>query len=117
MAVDYLRSVDPERAFTLKNGSGEVVDEIMDLEGLRNALSSAPGDAILFHMDNRNDFAAWVGDVISCGSLSRALQDIPVSPKNVEKTRKDLLSSMDLAIGLLKEANGKKRKARKSSPK
>jgi len=99
----YLKAVGVDKSFRMKTDHGSVVAEIFDLEGLKAAIEKAPPEAILFHMDNRNDFAAWVGNVISCTTLSEVIQKIEPNRANVEHTRSQLVETLDLGIKIMKE--------------
>jgi len=49
-------------------------------------------------MDNRNDFAAWIGGVVLCSTLSEVVQKIEPNHSDVEHTRNQLIETLDLGI-------------------
>ena len=67
----YLKAVKGEHAFKLKIDHNNVVAEITVLEGLCENIKKAPGDAIVFHMSGRNDFAAWIKGAVGDWCLAR----------------------------------------------
>jgi len=99
----YLKAVGIDKSFKMKTNHGSVVAEIYDLEGLKAAIEKAPAEAILFHMDNRNDFAAWIGGVVLCSTLSEVVQKIEPNHSDVEHTRNQLIETLDLGIKIMKE--------------
>ena len=56
----YFRKVKPRQSFKLKKNPQELISEILSLEDLLKALERAPPEAIVFHLQGRNDFADWV---------------------------------------------------------
>ncbi|HEX55464.1 MAG: hypothetical protein DRO94_02105 [Candidatus Altiarchaeales archaeon] len=103
---NYLRPVESENSFKLKRDHDVVIAEIHDIEGLRNAIEIVPGDVIAFHMDNRNDFAAWIESIVGCNTLGKALQEIQLNSEDIESTRRKLVEVLDLSISLMKEVLG-----------
>jgi DNA-binding Xre family transcriptional regulator len=92
----YLKAVKQEQVFKLKTSHGQVVAEVMMLEGLCESLKKAPGDAIVFHMNGRNDFAAWIKDSIGDWWLGSKVEKVEL--KAPEDTRNALVRVMEERI-------------------
>lgn len=99
----FLRSVGPDKSFKLKRDHDEYVMDAYSLEGLRCALGKVSDKVIVFHMRDRNDFAAWIGDVFGSDALRDALADVKLDRENLGMTRNALLKTLDLGINMLKE--------------
>jgi hypothetical protein len=97
-----MRSVEGHESFKLKCDHHSVVAEVFDLAGLRDAIREAPGEAILFHLSGKNDYASWIGNVLGSKTLQEALMQVD-SGKGPEKARQELLDTLDLGIKVLKE--------------
>jgi hypothetical protein len=97
-----MRSVDDSRSFKLKSDHHRVVAEVFDLEGLRDAISDAPDEAIVFHLSGKNDYAAWIGAVLGSKTLQEEIGKIDPNAGPV-KARQELLDTLDLGIKVLKE--------------
>lgn len=108
----YLKPVGSEDSFILKTDHEQVIGQIHSLEELRDTLVEVPGDAIAFHMDNRNDFANWLNTAISCETLSNAIADVELKD-NPEETRQQLLGLLNFTISLLNEKPREKKRERK----
>jgi hypothetical protein len=92
----YLKAVKDEQVFKLKTDHGMVVAEVMMLEGLCENLKKAPGDAIVFHMNGRNDFAAWIKDAVGDWWLGSKVEKVQM--KTPEETRTALVRVMEERI-------------------
>lgn len=86
----YFRKVKAKEAFRLKKNSREVISEIFSLEDLLKALERAPQEAIIFHLQEGNDFATWVEKVIEHKELAEKLNKIKLT--HPEETRWKLVS-------------------------
>jgi hypothetical protein len=96
----YLRRVDNEKSFRLKRNHDEVLAECFFLEELKDAIEKAPEDAILFHLDDRNDFAIWARESLGDLKLTEDLQY--VRPSRTKDVRSELINVLDSRIRLLK---------------
>jgi hypothetical protein len=96
----YLRRVGSGQSFKLKRNHDEVVSDCLFLEELRDAIGKAPLESILFHLDGRNDFAAWVNEVVGDLELGRDLEYI--KPSNTVDLRSGLLHVLNSRIKDLK---------------
>lgn len=96
----YLRRVSSERAFRLKRNHDEVLSECHLLEELKGAIENAPEEAILFHLDGRNDFATWVREEIGDLELGADLERI--RPSKTIDVRSELVHVLDSRIKALK---------------
>ena len=96
----YLRRVSSERAFRLKRNHDEVLSECLLLEELKEAIENAPEEAILFHLDGRNDFANWVREEIGDLELSGDLEYI--RPSKTIDVKSELVHVLDSRIKTLK---------------
>lgn len=97
-----MRSVEMHESFKLKKDHHVVLAEVRDIRGLREAIREAPDEAVLFHLDGRNDYAAWIGNVLG----SRVLQEevLKVDPRmGAKKAREELVDTLGIGIKLLKE--------------
>ncbi|MFZ2456461.1 MAG: hypothetical protein WAX07_08290 [Candidatus Altiarchaeia archaeon] len=92
----YLKAVKNEQAFKFKTDHSQVVAEVLMLEGLCENIKKAPGDAILFHMNGRNDFAAWIKDAVGDWWLGSKVEK--VQAKTPEETRTALVRVMEERI-------------------
>ncbi len=92
----YLKAVKGEHAFKLKTDHNNVVAEITVLEGLCEGIKKAPGDAIVFHMSGRNDFAAWIKDAVGDWWLGSKVEKVQL--KSPEETRAALVRVMEERI-------------------
>jgi hypothetical protein len=72
----HLRRVNSDHGFKLKKGEHDLVAECFLLEDLKEAINGAPKEAILYHLEGRNDFATWVRDIIGDKELSSDLEMI-----------------------------------------
>ncbi|MFZ2456218.1 MAG: hypothetical protein WAX07_07060 [Candidatus Altiarchaeia archaeon] len=97
-----MRSVEGHESFKLKRDHHSIVAEIFDLAGLRDAIREAPDEAILFHLSGRNDYAAWVGNVLGSKTMQEAISQIGPC-KGPGKARQELLDTLDLGIKVLKD--------------
>lgn len=97
-----MRSVGGHESFKLKRDHHVVVAEIFSLEGLRDAIREAPDEAILFHLSGKNDYAAWIGNVLGSKTLQEEVCRIDSSAGS-KKAREELLDTLDLGIKVLKE--------------
>jgi hypothetical protein len=97
-----MRSVEAPESFKLKRDHHSIVAEIFDLEGLRDAIREAPDEAILFHLSGKNDYAAWIGNVLGSKAMEEVLSRID-SSNGPEQVRQELLDTLDLGIKVLKE--------------
>ncbi len=97
-----MRSVEKHESFKLKKDHHSVVAEICDLQSLRDAIYEAPDEAILFHLDGRNDYAEWIGVVLGSKTLQEAVCQVD-SSKGAENARQELLDALDTGIKVLKE--------------
>lgn|GEM_PF-1183176 len=98
----YLRNVGEKRAFILKKEHGEIIGEAFMLEGLLEAVESAPDESIAFHLASGNDFSGWVLQVVGDKKLAQRLDE--VDARDISGARKHLSSSlreriMDLEVG------------------
>jgi len=96
----YLRRVSSERAFKLKRNHDEVLSECLLLEELKEAIENAPEEAILFHLDGRNDFASWVREEIGDLELSGNLEYI--RPSKTIDVKSELVHVLNSRIKALK---------------
>jgi len=96
----YLRRVSSERAFRLKRNHDEVLSECHLLEELKGAIENAPEEAILFHLDGRNDFATWVREEIGDLELGADLERI--RPSKTIDVRSELVHVLDSRIKALR---------------
>ena len=92
----YLKAVKGEHTFKLKTDHNNVVAEIAVLEGLCENIKKAPGDAIVFHMSGRNDFAAWIKDAVGDWWLGSKVEKVQL--KTPEETRAALVRVMEERI-------------------
>ncbi|MBN2014680.1 MAG: hypothetical protein JW778_05825 [Candidatus Altiarchaeota archaeon] len=99
----YLRPVDLEASFKLKNDHDDVIVEILTLTALKTAIEGVPDTSLIFHMDGRNDFAAWINDVVGCKALSMEFAKVRLNEKHPEETRKQLVKILDYTLTLLEE--------------
>jgi len=97
-------SVPPERSFKMKSDHSRVIAEVVDLEGLREAIEKAPAESIIFHTRDGNDFAAWIREVVHHTTLSQVMEEIRAGSGDIESTRLRMLTVLDLAIEMAKEA-------------
>lgn len=97
-----MRSVESHESFKLKKDHQSVVAEIFDLPGLRDAIQDAPDEAILFHLDGRNDYAAWIGAVLGSKALQEAVGQVDNS-MGAGKARQELLDTLDVGIKVLND--------------
>jgi len=97
-----MRSVEGHESFKLKRDHHSIVAEIFDLTGLRDAIREAPDEAIIFHLSGKNDYAAWIGNVLGSKTLEEALSQID-SSNGPDKARQELLDTLNLGIKVLKE--------------
>ncbi len=97
-----MRSVENHESFKLKRNHHSVVAEIFDLAGLRDAIRDAPDEALLFHLDGRNDYAAWIGAVIGSRTLQEAVGQVDRS-MGAERARQELVDTLDVGLKVLKE--------------
>jgi len=65
--------------FCIKLSSGEVIAEAFLLEDLASALKSSPEDAVVNHLREGNEFAAWVRTVVGDGELADKLENVQYS--------------------------------------
>lgn len=70
----HLRRVHHDYGFKLKKNDHEIIDECFLLEELKEAIEEAPEEAVLHHLNGRNDFAAWVREIIGDRELSGDLE-------------------------------------------
>lgn len=81
-AKKYLCDIAPEQCFWVNNGP-----ILKNLEELANALPEMSNDTFHHHMNNeKNDFSAWINDVIGDKALANEL----LSSKNKESAVKKL---------------------------
>ena len=97
-----MRSVEKHESFKLKKDHHSVVAEICDLQSLRDAIDEAPDEAILFHLDGRNDYAEWIGAVLGSKTLQDAVGRVD-SSKGAGVARQELVDTLDVGIKVLKE--------------
>lgn len=97
----YLKEVNGGKSFQLKTDHGNVVAEVAMLEGLCENLRKAPGDAIVFHMSGRNDFATWIKDAVGDWWLGSKVEKVRL--KSPEETRSELIGIMEERIYRLKK--------------
>lgn len=97
----HLRRVNPDHCFKLKRShGGEVLAECHLLEDLRDAIEEAPKEAILHHLDGRNDFATWIRDIVGDKELSGDLETI--RPSREVDVQAKLVHVLDSRIKALK---------------
>lgn len=93
-AERYLGNVAPEQCFWINNGP-----LLKNLEELANALVEISDEAYAYHVNKeKNDFSAWVKDVIGDKKLANEL----LSSKNrasALKKVKNKLSSLKKKVG------------------
>lgn len=99
----YLRPVGLEDSFKLKNDHDEIIVEILTLDALKTAIDGVSDTSLIFHLDGRNDFAAWIENVIGCRALSKEFAKIKLNEKHPEETRRQLVKVLDYTLSLLKE--------------
>ncbi len=96
----HLRRVSPDNGFKLKVNDSEVLAECFLLEELKDALIDAPEDALLHHLDNRNDFATWVKEIIGDKELGADLERM--RPSSEADVKAEIVRVLDLRIKTLK---------------
>jgi len=94
--------VDPPESFKFKKDHYNVITEVRDIRSLRDAIRDAPDEAILFHLDGRNDYAAWIGNVIGSRSLQEEVSKVH-SGMGAKKAREELVSTLSIGLKVLKE--------------
>ena len=97
-----MRSVETHESFKLKRDHHSVIAEVRDLQGLKAAIREAPDEAVLFHLQGRNDYAAWIGGVIGSSALQEAVSKVDHC-MGAEKAREELVTTLGLGIKVLKE--------------
>ena len=96
----YLHPVHKDSSFKLKSDHDTVIQEIHQLEDLHKAIERAPPEAIVFHMNERNDFANWIGDVVGYQILSQKVNEIELDEP--ERTRWKLVGALYKGVYLIK---------------
>ncbi|MBN2014026.1 MAG: hypothetical protein JW778_02490 [Candidatus Altiarchaeota archaeon] len=96
----HLRRVHPHHGFKLKKNDHEIIDECFLLEELKEAIKEAPEEAVLHHLEGRNDFATWVREIIGDRELSGDLELIRPSIEVDAKAK--LVHVLDSKIKSLK---------------
>lgn len=96
----HLRPVNPKHSFKLKKNDNEILAECYLLEELRDALKEAPKEAVLHHLDGRNDFATWVRNIIGDKELAGDLELI--RPSREIDVQAKLIHVLDSRIKNLK---------------
>lgn len=99
----HLRRVHHDHGFRLKKNDSEVVDECFFLEELKDAIKGAPEEVVLHHLDGRNDFAAWVREIIGDKELSGDLELI--RPSREVDVKSKLVYTLDSRIKALKSGS------------
>jgi hypothetical protein len=98
--VQELSRNDGADGFSIKLGSGEVIAEAFLVEDLLEALRNSPDDAIRYHLNNGNDFAQWVANVVGDTQLASQLSSI--SYTTADETKKRLTSVLEDKVESLK---------------
>jgi len=96
----YLKKVKSENAFKLKTDHNNVIAEVLLLEGLRDELKKAPDEAVVFHMNGRNDFSSWIKDSIGDWWLGSRIEKLDAS--DASATKASLIKLLDERISKLK---------------
>jgi hypothetical protein len=96
----HLRRVNSDHSFKLKKGEHDIVAECFLLEDLKDAISDAPKEAVLYHLEGRNDFATWVRDIIGDKELSSDLEMI--RPSREIDVQAKIIHVLDSRIKALK---------------
>jgi hypothetical protein len=89
----YLRKVPKEKSFILKLDHGELIGEVVHVEGLLEKIKNAPADAIKFHTRNGNDFSAWLIDAVGDRKLAEEVASIDYSKSEAKKTLEEKLEA------------------------
>jgi hypothetical protein len=96
----HLRRVNSDHGFKLKKGEHDLVAECFLLEDLKDAISGAPKEAVLYHLEGRNDFATWVREIIGDKELSSDLEMI--RPSREIDVQAKIIHVLDSRIKALK---------------
>ncbi|MFH1053193.1 MAG: hypothetical protein V1740_02135 [Candidatus Woesearchaeota archaeon] len=88
----FLRGVEQEKEFFVNNGPA-----ISNLEGLEKELKKMKKETFSFHVNkDKNDFSAWINDVIGDKTLARNLSNT--------RTKETLLKRVKERVAFLKKA-------------
>ncbi len=92
----YFRQVKSLQSFKLRKSPQEPVFEIFSLEDLLKGIERAPQEAIIFHLQNGNDFAQWVSEIIGYQELSKKLRQVELT--HPEEARQKLVGILYTAL-------------------
>lgn len=97
----YLKNVADHHTFKLKSDELNHLAEVTKVEQLYEELKGAPDEAIVFHMDNKNDFASWIKDCVGDWWLGSKVDKVKLEG-NPSATRSELVQTLGERIYKLK---------------